>query len=220
MGAFETWRLKGAKSMEKGRTREHILDFISAFKREKGYAPTVKEIAEACRITSVSVVQYHLDHLERAGAIRRERNKSRSISPVEEARQGNDVPLLGVIAAGHPIGIPDVNVWDKWTDRIEVPPYITKMRRGVYALRVRGNSMVDAMIGDGDIVVMLQTYDVRNGDVAAVWLKNDQEVTLKKVYFEGERVRLQPCNPFMMPFYQHAENVEIQGKLIGVMRAA
>ncbi len=206
--------------MEKGRTREHILDFISAFKKEKGYAPTVKEIAQACNITSVSVVQYHLNHLERAGAIKRERNKSRSISAVEEARQANDIPLLGVIAAGHPIGIPDANTWDKWTDRIEVPPYITQGRQGVYALRVRGNSMVDAMIGEGDIVVMLQTYDIRNGDVAAVWLKNDQEVTLKKVYFEGERVRLQPCNPFMMPFYQPAGNVEVQGKLIGVMRAA
>ena len=205
--------------MEKGRTREHILDFISVFKKEKGYAPTVKEIAEACHITSVSVVQYHLDHLEQAGVIKRERNKSRSISPVDPAKQENDIPLLGVIAAGHPIGIPDANTWDKWTDRIEVPPHITEGRQGVYALRVRGNSMVDAMIGDGDIVVMLQTYDVKNGDVAAVWLKNDQEVTLKKVYFEGERIRLQPCNPFMMPFYQPAENVEVQGKLIGVMRA-
>ena len=204
--------------MAKSRTREHILNFISAFKKEKGYAPTVKEIAVNCNITSVSVVQYHLNHLERAGAIRRERNKSRSINPVEEARQANDIPLLGVIAAGHPIGIPDGDAWDEVTDRIEVPAYITQGRRGVYALRVRGNSMVDAMIGDGDIVVMLRTYDIKNGDVAAVWLKNDQEVTLKKVYFEGERIRLQPCNPFMMPFYQPAGNVEIQGKLIGVVR--
>jgi repressor LexA len=206
--------------MAKSRTRENILSFISAFKQEKGYAPTVKEIAENCNITSVSVVQYHLNHLERAGAIRRERNKSRSINPVEEPKQANDIPLLGVIAAGHPIGIPDANTWDEVTNRIEVPMYITQGRRGVYALQVRGNSMVDAMIADGDIVIMLQTYDIKNGDVAAVWLKNDQEVTLKKVYFEGGQVRLQPCNPFMMPFYQPAGNIEIQGKLIGVMRAA
>ncbi len=206
--------------MAKSRTRENILSFIFTFKQEKGYAPTVKEIAENCNITSVSVVQYHLNHLERAGAIRRERNKSRSINPVEEPKQANDIPLLGVIAAGHPIGIPDANTWDEVTNRIEVPMYITQGRRGVYALQVRGNSMVDAMIGDGDIVIMLQTYDIKNGDVAAVWLKNDQEVTLKKVYFEGGQIRLQPCNPFMMPFYQPAGNVEIQGKLIGVMRAA
>jgi len=206
--------------LAKSRTRERILAFISAFKKEKGYAPTVKEIAESCNITSVSVVQYHLDHLEQAGAIRRERKKSRSISPVGESRQANDIPLLGVIAAGHPIGIPDANTWDRVTSRIEVPTYITEGRQGVYALQVRGNSMVDAMIGDGDIVIMLQTYDIKNGDVAAVWLKNDQEVTLKKVYFEGDRVRLQPCNPFMIPLYQPAGNVEIQGKLIGVLRIA
>jgi repressor LexA len=204
----------------KSRTRENILNFISAFRQEKGYAPTVKEIAESCNITSVSVVQYHLDRLERSGAIRRERNKSRSINPVEEARQVADIPLLGVIAAGHPIGIPEANAWDAVTNRVEVPPYMTQGRRGVYALQVRGNSMVDAMIADGDIVVMEQTYDIKNGDVAAVWLKNEQEVTLKKIYFEGERVRLQPCNPFMMPFYHPAVNVEVQGKVVGVIRSA
>jgi repressor LexA len=206
--------------MAKSRTRENILNFISAFRQEKGYAPTVKEIAESCNITSVSVVQYHLDRLERSGAIRRERNKSRSINPVEEARQGTDIPLLGVIAAGHPIGIPEANAWDAVTNRIEVPPYMTQGRRGVYALQVRGNSMVDAMIADGDIVIMEQTHNIKNGDVAAVWLTNEQEVTLKKIYFEGEQVRLQPCNPFMTPFYHPAIDVEVQGKVIGVIRSA
>ena len=206
--------------MSKSRTRESILNFILAFRQEKGYAPTVKEIAEGCAITSVSVVQYHLDRLENAGAIRRERNKSRSISPVEEAREASDIPLLGVIAAGHPIGIPEANAWDGVTNRIEVPSYMTRGRRGVYALRVRGNSMVDAMIADGDIVVMEQAFDVRSGDVAAIWLRNEQEVTLKKIYFEGELVRLQPCNPFMMPFYHSAVNVEVQGKVIGIIRSA
>jgi repressor LexA len=206
--------------MAKSQTRDNILNFISAFRQERGFAPTVKEIAVSCNITSVSVVQYHLDRLERSGAIRRERNKSRSINPVEEVRPSIDIPLLGVIAAGHPIGIPEANAWDAITNRIEVPPYMTQGRRGVYALQVRGNSMVDAMIADGDIVVMEQTYDIKNGDVAAVWLKNEQEVTLKKVYFEGDQVRLQPCNPFMMPFYSSGTNVEVQGKLIGVIRYA
>jgi len=205
--------------MVKSRTRENILSFISAFRQEKGFAPTVKEIAESCNITSVSVVQYHLDRLERSGAISRQRNKSRSINTADEAREGTYIPLLGVIAAGHPIGVPDANVWGAIGDRVEVPSYMTRGRRDVYALQVRGNSMVDAMIADGDIVIMEQAYELKSGDVAAIWLKSEQEVTLKKVYFEGDQIRLQPCNPFMMPFYQPAANVEIQGRLIGVVRS-
>jgi repressor LexA len=205
--------------MVKERTRDRVLDFITTFKRRKGFAPTVKEIAENCDISSLSVVQYHLDQLEQAGLIKREKNKSRSINPVGETSLGHEVPLLGVIAAGHPIGVPDSDTWDTAPNRIEVPAYIVHGRQGAYALEVRGNSMVDAMIGDGDIVIMHHTYDVKNGDVVAAWLKNEQEVTLKKIYFEGEQVRLQPCNPFMMPFYQPAANVEVQGKVIGVIRA-
>jgi repressor LexA len=204
--------------MAKERTRDRVLHFITTFKHKKGYAPTVKEIADNCSITSLSVVQYHLDQLEQAGLIKREKNKSRSISTVGEARLGNEIPLLGVIAAGHPIGVPDSETWDAATNRIEVPAYIIQGRQGAYALEVRGSSMVDAMIGDGDIVIMDRTYDIKNGDVVAAWLKEEQEVTLKKIYFEGEQVRLQPCNPFMMPFYQPAANVEIQGKVIGVIR--
>jgi repressor LexA len=206
--------------MAKSRTRENILKFISAFRQGKGFAPTVKEIAESCNITSVSVVQYHLDRLERSGAISRQRNKSRSINTVEETREETFVPFLGVIAAGHPIGIPDANSWDAISTRIEVPSYMTRGKSGVYALQVRGNSMVDAMIADGDIVLMEQAYEIKNGDVAAVWLKNEQEVTLKKLYFEGDRIRLQPCNPFMMPFYHPEANVEVQGRMIGVIRSA
>ncbi len=205
--------------MTKERTRDRVLDFITSFKRKKGYAPTVKEIADNCRITSLSVVQYHLDQLEHAGLIKREKNKSRSINPVGELGRGAEIPLLGVIAAGHPIGVPDSDTWETAPNRIEVPAYITQGRQNAYALEVRGNSMVDAMIGDGDVVIMYQTYDIKNGDVVAAWLKNEQEVTLKKIYFEGDRVRLQPCNPFMMPFSQPSSNVEVQGKVNGVIRA-
>jgi repressor LexA len=205
--------------MAKERTRDRVMDFIISFKQRKGYAPTVKEIADHCRITSLSVVQYHLDRLEQAGLIRRDKNKSRSINPVEEEGSGQDIPLLGTIAAGHPIGVPDSETWDNAVNRAEVPPYMVQGKKHAYALEVRGNSMVDAMIGDGDLVVLYHTLDIRNGDVVAAWLKNEQEVTLKKIYFEGDKVRLQPCNPFMMPFYQPAENVEVQGKVIGVIRA-
>jgi repressor LexA len=205
--------------MERGQTREKILRFITAFKQKKGYAPTVKEIAESCNITSVSVVHYHIEQLEQAGLITRDKGKSRSISPVQEEEAPGGIPLLGVIAAGHPIGIPDTEAFDKAADRIEVPLHITAGKADVYALQVRGHSMVDAMIADGDVVIMRHTYDIKNGDVVAAWLKNEQEITLKKIYFEGDQVRLQPCNPYMMPIYQPAANVEVQGKVIGVMRA-
>jgi repressor LexA len=205
--------------MAKERTRDRVMDFIIMFKQRKGYAPTVKEIADNCNITSLSVVQYHLDQLEQAGLIRREKNKSRSINLLGQPGFEHEVPLLGVIAAGHPIGVPDSETWDAATNHIEVPAYIIQGKQGAYALEVRGNSMVDAMIGDGDIVIMHHTFDVKSGDVVAAWLKNEQEVTLKKIYFEGEQVRLQPCNPFMMPFYQPTANVEVQGKVIGVIRA-
>jgi repressor LexA len=205
-------------TMERGQTRERVLRFITSFKQKKGYAPTVKEIAESCNITSVSVVQYHIEQLEHAGLITRDRGKSRSISPVQETEVAAGVPLLGVIAAGHPIGVPDTETLDKATERIEVPLHITAGKNNVYALQVRGSSMVDAMIGDGDIVIMRHTFDVKNGDVVAAWLKNEQEITLKKIYFEGDQIRLQPCNPYMMPIFQPAANVEVQGKVIGVMR--
>jgi repressor LexA len=212
-------RKEKGDTMAKERTRDRVLDFIVTFKRRKGYAPTVKEIAQSCNIASLSVVQYHLDQLEHAGLIKREKNKSRSINPVGEIRLGLEVPLLGVIAAGRPIGVPDSDTWDTAPNRVEVPAYIVQGRQGVYALEVRGNSMVDAMIADGDIVIMHHTSDIKNGDVVAAWFRNEQEVTLKKIYFEGEQVRLQPCNPFMMFFYQPAANVEVQGKVIGVVRA-
>ena len=97
-------------------------------------------------------------------------------------------------------------------------PKLAHGKKNVYALRVRGNSMVDAMIADGDIVIMEPVKRVNNGDVVAAWLKNEQEITLKKIHFEGGQVRLQPCNPYMMPIYHKADNVEIQGRVIAVIR--
>jgi repressor LexA len=208
------WSMSGTS-----RTRENILSFIKTFRETKGYAPTVREIARSCGVKSPSVVQYHLTHLEQAGLISKGKERFRSICIPEEAHQRVSVPLLGVIAAGRPIWVPAIDRWSAEAGRmIDVSPDITRGRKDVYALQVKGNSMVDAMIADMDIVIMEQTGDIHNGDVAACWLKNEQEVTLKKVYFEGERVRLQPCNPYMMPLYHDAENVEIQGRVIAVIR--
>jgi repressor LexA len=203
-------------------TREKVLQFIRKFKERKGYAPTVREIAEGCKISSPSVVQYHLDSLEQEGLISRAREKFRSINLTKEKDIERDkqaeIPVLGVIAAGHPVWVPPADTWDTAGERITVSAQLTRGRKNIYALRVRGNSMVDAMIADGDIVVMEPAKRVNNGDVVAAWLKNEQEITLKKIHFEGGQVRLQPCNPYMMPIYHKADNVEIQGRVIAVVR--
>ena len=200
-------------------TRETILDFIKTFRLRKGYSPSVREVADQCGIKSPSVVQYHLNHLEQAGLIRKSKDTSRSIEIVGETKEVALVPLLGVIAAGQPIWVPSADKWSAEAERmIEVPGEIMRGKKEVYALQVRGNSMVDAMIGDGDTVIMEKADDIKNGDVVACWLEKEQEVTLKKIYFEDERLRLQPCNPYMLPMYHEKENVQVQGRLVAVLR--
>ena len=200
-------------------TRERVLQFIRTFKEKKGYAPTVREIQEGCRISSPSVVQYHLDQLQREGAITRAKDKFRSITVQEEPlTQALGIPILGTIAAGHPVSVPSSETWENASERVAVPPEMIHGKKRVYALRVRGNSMVDAMIADGDLVLMEPVKRVNNGDVVAAWLKDEQEITLKKIYIEGKKVRLQPCNPFMMPIYRNADNVEVQGRVVAVLR--
>ena len=199
-------------------TREKVFQFIRKFREKKGYAPTVREIAQGCKISSPSVVQYHLDSLEQEGLISRAREKFRSINLTKEEDKQIEIPILGAIAAGHPVWVPPSDTWDAASERIAVSTQLAHGKKNVYALRVRGNSMVDAMIADGDIVIMEPAKRVNNGDVVAAWLKNEQEITLKKIHFEGGQVRLQPCNPYMMPIYHKADNVEVQGRVIAVIR--
>jgi repressor LexA len=201
------------------RSRDIILAFIKTFRDEHGYAPTVREIAHHCGLKSTSVVQHHLNHLQKAGLITKTRERFRSIAIAGERTGTAMVPLIGTIAAGHPIWVPSVDASGMDAEKtIEVPSGILRGKRDVFALEVRGNSMVDAMIADSDVVLMEKVTDVTNGDVVACWLRNEQEVTLKRIYFENGTVRLQPCNPYMMPVYHKKENVEIQGRVIAVVR--
>jgi repressor LexA len=198
-------------------TRERVLQFIRRFRETRGHSPTVREIAEACNISSPSVVQYHLGRLQEGGFISKEREKFRSITLTGEMKGSVQVPLLGTIAAGQPLGVPDTDAQSTANEMISVPTEITK-GRNIYALRVRGDSLVDAMISNGDIVLMEPPAGIKNGDMVAVWLKREQEVTLKKIYFEPANVRLQPCNPYMAPIYHDGKNIEIQGRVVGVIR--
>ena len=157
--------------------------------------------------------------MNRPDSSERVKIRSRSIEIVGETKEVALVPLLGVIAAGQPIWVPSADKWSAEAERmIEVPGEIMRGKKEVYALLVRGNSMVDAMIGDGDTVIMEKADDIKNGDVVACWLEKEQEVTLKKIYFEDEKLRLQPCNPYMLPMYHEKENVQVQGRLVAVLR--
>jgi repressor LexA len=201
-------------------TRQRILNFIRKFSDERVYSPTVRDIARGCNISTPSVVQYHLNMLEQEGHIRRDPKVFRSIQLVGRRREGlSRVPLLGTIAAGKPIPVPTPDTWTTVPEEaLQLTEELTQGKKDVYALNVKGNSMIDAFVDDGDVVLIQQTAKVEEGEMAAVWLKLEQEVTLKKVYHEGGRIRLQPANREMKPMYYKADNVEIQGKVIGVLR--
>ena len=201
--------------------RQRILSFISDFLNVRGYAPTVRDIVRGCDISTSSVVQYHLDILERDGHIQRDPQVFRSIrlSRGGLAPASRSVPLMGTIAAGQPLPVTGSDTWRGVPeDMLTISDSIARGRENIYALRVKGTSMIDAFIDDGDLVLMEQTGVVTDGDMAAVWLKDQQEMTLKKIYREAGRIRLQPANQQMAPLYQDPDNVEVQGKVIGVIR--
>jgi len=201
-------------------TRSRILNFIGRFLDERGYAPTVRDIARGCNISTPSVVQYHLNMLEEQGAIRRDPEVFRSIQLVERKREAiSRVPLLGTIAAGSPIPVPAPDAWTTTPEEtLQLTSELTRDSKDVYALRVKGTSLIDAFVDDGDIVLIQPASTVADGELAAVWLKNQQEVTLKKLYREKGRIRLQPANQEMKPMYFAPEEIEVQGKVIAVLR--
>lgn len=202
--------------------QKQIIDFIRHFWEERGYPPTIRDIVSGCGISSTSVVDYNLKSLEKQGYFRRHSGVSRGIELLARSaiRDSVAVPLIGTIAAGEPIPVPTPDAWDNAAsaETIEVTRDLTKGREGIYAIKVKGRSMVDALINDGDILLMQQTNVVENGETAAVWLKAEKEATLKKVYREKGRIRLQPANSQMKPLYVKPENVEIQGRIIAVVR--
>ncbi len=202
--------------------QKKMLEFIREFIRQHHYPPTIREIGAAVGISSTSVVNYNLNILEREGYIVRDREVSRGlklVSPTADLpSEIVSVPLLGRIAAGEPIPVPDSEFPIFGEETIELTRDILKDEEGIYALEVKGNSMIDALIHDGDIVIMKHQREAANGDLVAVWLKDRRETTLKRFYLEGNRVRLQPANPTMEPIYVHPSEVEIQGKVILVIR--
>jgi repressor LexA len=198
-------------------TRENILQFIHGFIDERGYSPTVRDILKGCAISSTAVVQYHLDVLEKEGRIHRDPEIFRSIR-LSEKKGSVMIPILGTIAAGTPISVPNSDNWsNQAVDTLELPQDMVG-KKPVFALKVKGQSMIDALIDDGDIVLMEAADSAANGEMVAVWLKDREEVTLKRFFADKDKVILQPANQTMKPIEQRADNVEIQGKVIGVIR--
>lgn len=199
------------------KTRQYILRFIKEFLKEKDYAPTIRDIVKGCGISSTAVVQHHLNILEREGHIRRDPKIFRSIQLVGK-RNIVPIPVLGTIAAGEPIPVLGSETWrSEAVETLELTDDLTQGKE-VYALKVKGHSMIDALINDGDIVLIQPSSYIKDGDMAVIWLKKEQEVTLKRVYQESERIRLQPANKSMKPIFHKSDNVEIQGKVIGIIR--
>jgi repressor LexA len=199
--------------------QEAILAYIAEFVGANGYPPTIREIGQALDITSTSVVNYNLNKLEKAGLIFRNGQVSRGIrlanpQPIPFVR----VPVLGTIAAGRPIPVPDAVAYNEADEMIEVTRELVGAGTDVFALHVKGNSMIDAMISDGDIVVMQSTQTASNGDMVAAWIADREETTLKKFYLENGKVRLQPANPSMDPIYVDPGQVQIQGRVVAVIR--
>jgi repressor LexA len=213
--------------------QRHILRFMETYLETQGFPPTIREIGEATGINSTSVVNYNLNKLVDAGYLSRASAKSRGLRLTENqktlpkpviipaANSFVRVPMIGQIVASAPVAVPDdVGYYFDEDDTIEVASWLlgTADASETFALRVKGDSMIDAMIADGDIVVFKKQIYAENGDMVAVWLPERGETTLKRFFREGPRIRLQPEHPTMAPIYVDADQCQIQGRVLSVIR--
>jgi repressor LexA len=195
------------------RQRE-ILNYLSSYSEQNGYAPSFEEIAEQFRYSSLATVHEHLSNLERKGYIKRSYNESRAIEilPTEATPRAIELPVLGSVAAGVPIESIEHN------ETMCVPDAFVRRGGNHYVLRVRGNSMIDEQIRDGDFVVVEDRKSADNGEMV-IALVRGSDVTLKKFYRDpGNKIRLQPANAAMQPIFVDPAQVQIQGVVVGVMR--
>jgi repressor LexA len=195
------------------RQRE-ILNYLSTYSEQNGFAPSFEEIAEHFDYNSLATVHEHLTNLERKGYIKRSYNESRAIEilPTEATPRAVELPLLGAVAAGMPIEALEYN------ETLTVPETLVGRAGNHYVLKVRGNSMVDEQIKDGDFVVVNERSRADNGEMVIAMLDGGG-ATVKKYYRERDgRIRLQPANETMQPIYVHENDITIQGIVVGVLR--
>ena len=201
------------------RRQKEVLDFIASYQVENGYSPSYEEIARGLKLASIATVHKHISALEKKNYLQRNHNQSRSIDVapryLQEQRRNRiqaslEVPMLGTIAAGQPVETYDERASVSFADFLG--------QKDTYALRVRGNSMIDDHICEGDMILVENTLDARDGDIV-VALVGGSETTLKRIYREpGNIIRLQPANSAMRPIRVPAQDVQIQGKLLAVLR--
>jgi repressor LexA len=193
--------------------QKEILDHVRAFIEDHGYAPSFEEIADHFQYASLATVHEHLSNLERKGYIRKAYNESRSIELVDQrpALPSIELPLLGTVAAGLPIeAVSD-------TETLAVPSDMVH-RGDHYVLRVQGDSMIEEQIRDGDYIVVNSREVAEDGQMVVALVGGDS-ATVKKLYREpGGRIRLQPANRVMAPIIEDADNVDVQGIVVGVIR--
>lgn len=198
------------------RRQREVLDFVVRFVGENGYSPSLEEIAAAFDLSSVATVHKHVKHLVDKGYLRKAWNRSRSVEPVAEGGAASiELPVLGAVAAGRPIEAiePEAGA----AETVSVPASMTARGRDHYVLRVRGDSMIEDQICDGDLVVIESRREARNGETV-VALVDGQEATLKRFYRSGAQVKLVPANQSMAPIELHAAQVEIRGIVRGLIR--
>ncbi len=194
------------------RRQREILDYLGEFIQQHGYAPSLEEIGRRFGLSSLATVHKHLTNLQEKGFIRRAWNRSRSVElvPTRGGGRAVELPLLGFVAAGVPIEAVASS------ESIAVPEDLVG-KRDTYVLKVRGDSMIDEQIRDGDFVIVEDRKTAENGEMV-IALLGGSDVTLKKFYREDGRIRLQPANPAMQPLVVTPEQLQIQGVVVGVMR--
>ncbi|MDK1029719.1 MAG: transcriptional repressor LexA [Anaerolineae bacterium] len=218
----------------KGLSERHIsvLKFLVKYGHENGRPPSIREIGDAANISSTSVVNYYLEQLDKMGYIERDSRVSRGLRLTDKINEVVEmitdlirVPILGRIVASEPVPVPssDFNYYDA-DSTVEIAASLLpepEKNKQLFALEVQGDSMIDAMVNEGDFVIMkpINNAEVRNGDMVAVWLPNKDETTLKYFYKEKDGYRLQPANPTMQPiFINKEEPLDIKGKVVMVIR--
>ena len=196
------------------RRQREIYDFICEFVESNGYSPSLEEIGSRFGLASVATVHKHVQHLVAKGFLRKAWNRSRSLEPVPDSAEegGSAVPLLGTVAAGYPI-----EAIEQGGESIGVPMDMIGRPGETFALRVRGDSMIEDQICDGDVVVIERRDQARNGETVVALVRGD-EATLKRFYQRGEQVELVPANSSMEPIEVHASDVQIRGVVRGLMR--
>lgn len=202
-----------------------IVEYIQGFLEDNHYPPTVRDIQGGCSISSTSVVDYNLRILQREGYIRRRSEVSRGIELLKDS-SGREptpdnvlsVPVFGKIAAGEPLHVPGAASRSDADEVVDLPTFLTRGNPDVFAVRVKGESMIDALVADGDLVLMEPAVDARNGEMVAAEIEGE-EVTLKHFFIQNGTVTLQPANSAFEPIVVPADSVQVRGKVVGVVRS-